>query len=156
MRTIVTLLMLMLSLCLTACHNRDPVMIDSTGQTVNLKHHPGQWLILNYWAPWCSHCRDEIAEWNVFYQTHRSKVLIYGIDYDAIPLDKLKREAKRLGIVYPLLTTDPAKLLSLAPIESLPVSFIYNPQGQLVQTLHGPQTQASLDLAINTDEHEPF
>ena len=144
MRIIVSFL---LAITLTACQH-DTVLIDTNGQTVNLTHHPQQWLMLNYWASWCSHCRDEIAELNVFYQQHHQQVLLYGVNYDQLSLTQLHQESSRMGIDYPLLTTDPAALLHLAPIDSLPVTFVYDPTGTLRKVLHGPQTQTSLMAAM--------
>lgn len=144
MRAIVTLL---LALAVTACHN-DTVIIDSKGQSINLSKHPQQWLMINYWASWCSHCRDEIAELNIFYQQHQQQVLLYGVNYDRLSPTQLRQESLRMGIDYPLLSTDPAALLHLAPIDSLPVTFVYDPSGTLRHVLHGPQTQSSLLAAM--------
>lgn len=149
MRFIVLLLSLSLSLTLSACHNDSAQFTDSNGQPVNLKLHPHRWLVINYWASWCSHCRDEIAEFNVFYQSHHQQALVYGVNYDHLPLDQLKSTAKRMGIDYPLLVFDPAKTLDLGPIESLPVTFIYDPSGALHTVLHGAQTAQSLELALD-------
>ena len=148
MRAIVTLFTLILALTLSGCHTHDLNTVDSNGQPVNLKIHPNRWLFINYWASWCSHCRTEIGELNVFYQTHHQQVMLYGVNYDHLALDKLRLEGKRLGIDYPMLPTDPSEALAIDAIDSLPVTFVYDPSGKLRHVLHGPQTTASLDAAM--------
>ena len=138
---------LILTLFLTACHDTAQ-LIDSNGQPVNLTQHPNRWLVINYWATWCGPCRKEIAELNAFYQKHRSDALLYGVEYDHLPLDKLRQASHSMGIQYPMLLTDPAESLKLDPISTVPMTFVFDPEGHLHKVLPGPQTQASLENAI--------
>lgn len=34
---------------------------DAVGNRLDLKHHPGKLLIINFWAYWCPHCLEEMA-----------------------------------------------------------------------------------------------
>lgn len=135
-------------LLLVAC-NQYVEVADQNGHMVDLKNHPGKWLILNYWAPWCEPCKHELPEINHFYLTHQSHVVLYGIDYDHPAVSQLQNLAKRMGIDYPLLAQDPAVKLHLPDIQGLPMTFIYDPQGKLVKTLTGPQTYQSLAALID-------
>src|SRR3990167_1336636 len=124
--------------CVNACHQHE--FTDQNGHRVNLTSHPGKWLIINYWAPWCEPCRQELPELNQFYLTHRHLVQVYGVDYDQPAAIQLIQLRKKMGIDFPLLSEDPAQALNLPDVQSLPLSFIYNPKGVLVKTLMGPQT----------------
>ena len=44
-----------------------------------------------------------------------------------------------------MLTSFPIKQYGVEGINTLPVTFVINPQGHLVKTLHGPQTEESLE-----------
>ena len=130
----------------------DAVIKDAAGQVVNLKKHPNQWLMINYWAPWCGSCRQEIPELNKFYATHQKQVLLYGVDYDLPSSDALPALAKKMHIHYPLLADDPRDVLAITDTPALPITFVYDPSGNLHTTLYGPQTQHSLTKAIQPHE----
>ena len=138
---------LILALILSACQDTAPV-VDSNGQPVNLRLHPHRWLMINYWATWCGPCRKEISELNTFYAKHRANVLLYGVDYDHVPLEKLRQASLSMGIQYPMLLTDPGENLKLEPISTVPMTFVFDPDGHLHKVLAGPQTEKSLEAAL--------
>lgn len=118
---------------------------DEQGQSVDLTKHPGKWLVVNYWAPWCAACKQELPEINQFYLTHRDQVLVYGFNYDHPNRAILLQMRKQMGIDFPLLVEDPQNQLALPQnVQALPTTFIYNPAGQLVSVLRGPQTVKQL------------
>jgi thiol-disulfide isomerase/thioredoxin len=136
-------------LLLTACQKQETTtLIDSNGQPVNLLQHPNRWLIINYWALWCAPCKKELGELNQFYTAHRDTVLMYGVEYDHPDLKHLQEITQRMGIDYPQLVTDPAKLLKLGDIAGLPTTFVFRPDGSFYKRLDGPQTVASLEAVL--------
>lgn len=126
------------------------VIKDDQGHVVNLKTHPHQWLLINYWAPWCGACRQEIPHLNHFYKTHAKTVLLYGVDYDFPSADALSDLRKTMHIDYPLLVDDPHDILKTPNIPGLPMTLVYDPEGTLKTTLYGPQTEKSLVSAIQS------
>jgi thiol-disulfide isomerase/thioredoxin len=146
--------LLILTLLLNGCHDSNSdssnsATIDSHGQPVNLLMHPNRWLIINYWATWCHPCQKEIAELDLFYSTHRQKVMLYGVEYDHLTKEQLQKLSKRMSIDYPMLLEDPATLLKLPPVTTLPITYVFSPDGKLHKTLQGPQTQETLKQAID-------
>lgn len=122
---------------------------DIQGNTISFSSLKGKWVLINYWAGWCKSCIDEIPELNRFYQKHEhDPVALFAVNYDELPLHKQKRLIKKLNILYPSLTSNPAFALGLGDIMGVPVTFIINPQGELVHTLYGGQDIKSLDSAI--------
>lgn len=122
---------------------------DTNGHTTAFSALKGKWVIINYWAEWCHTCLDEIPEFNRFHQQHKKDpVALFAVNYDALPLFKQKKLIKAFNISYPNLLNDPARDLNLGDITGVPVTFIFNPQGQLVKTLYGGQTAKSLDRVI--------
>ncbi|MCD6047971.1 MAG: thioredoxin [Gammaproteobacteria bacterium] len=142
------LLLFLLSVVFTACQRTQ--YTDQNGNPVDLDHHPGKWLVINYWAPWCEPCKKELPEMNHFYLTHQNHVLVYGVDYDHPSVAQLQALGKKLGLDYPLLAKDPAKKLKIGDVQGLPVTYVYNPEGKLVKTLVGPQKSSNLEAIINS------
>lgn len=125
------------------------VLRDLKGQNMSMSSLKGKWVLINYWAGWCKTCIAEIPEFNHFYEKHKdNQVALFAINYDALPILEQQTLIKQLNINYPSLLRDPVQELSFGDISGVPVTFIFNPEGQLVKTLYGGQTAKRLEKAI--------
>lgn len=105
----------------------------------------GKWVYINYWANWCQPCLDEISVFNQFYDAYKDKnVMVFGVNYDGLPINEQIALIKQTNLHYPSLTTDPAEALKLGDIRAVPVTFIFNPEGTLHDVRYGKQTFKSL------------
>lgn len=143
-----TLLLTVLALVtsITVTH-ADVILKGLDGQKTPFASLQGKWVMINYWAGWCQTCLDEIPEFNRFYKKNYTNVALYAVNYDALPAAKQKNLIRRFNILYPSLH-DPNNELNLGDITGVPVTFIFNPQGQLVKTLYGGQSAQALEQAI--------
>ena len=147
LKSLFTALILILS---ASVSQADVLFKDFQGQTVPFSSLKGKWVLINYWASWCKTCIEEIPELNRFYQKHKNDpVVLFAVNYDGLPFYKQKKLIDKFHILYPSLTLDPAYALGLGDIVGVPVTFIINPQGNLVNTLYGSQDVTSLDAIIN-------
>lgn len=123
---------------------------ESPKQTLptDLKHYSGQWLVINYWARWCTPCIQEIPELNKLNQA-RSDLTVLGVNYDGATGDALAAQVKDFAINFPMLTEDPAAFLGTSRPIVLPTTLIVSAKGTLEQTLVGPQTLESLTAAVD-------
>lgn len=125
------------------------ILKDLQGQSTPFSELKGKWVFINYWAGWCQTCLDEIPEFNRFYQQHKNDpIALYAVNFDALPLFEQKNLIRRFNINYPSLLNDPATDLRLGDISGVPVTFIFNPKGQLVKTLYGGQSVDSLNKVM--------
>lgn len=143
MKKILILLLFLLSAC------SQPEGYDSQGHAIQFKNYQGRWLIVNYWASWCSPCLTEMPGLNAFYNSHRSTIMVLGVNFDGINDEELNQIAEQRKINYPLLSELNNPELKNQDFSVLPVSFIFNPQGKLVKILRGPQTEKNLLTVIN-------
>ena len=105
----------------------------------------GKWVYINYWANWCQPCLDEISAFNQFYDAYKNKnVVVFGVNYDGLPINEQIALINQAGLHYPSLTTDPAEALRLGDIRAVPVTFIFSPEGKLHDVRYGKQTLKSL------------
>ncbi len=126
-----------------------PLLQDLSGNKISFSELHGKWVLINYWASWCQTCIDEIAELNQFYkQSKNNNVVLYAVNYDALPLDMQQQLIEQFDIKYPSLQQDPARALRLGHIRGVPVTFVFNPEGQLSNTLYGGQTAESLSYVL--------
>ncbi|MFT4058210.1 MAG: TlpA disulfide reductase family protein [Legionella sp.] len=128
----------------------DILLKDMKGNNISFASLRGKWIVINYWARWCKTCIEEIPEFNRFYHKHaHDQVALFAVNYDALPTYKQNNLIQELNIQYPSLRRDPAFALGLGNIVGVPVTFIFNPQGELVNTLYGGQNVRSLEKAIS-------
>jgi thiol-disulfide isomerase/thioredoxin len=127
----------------------DPVFHDAMGKRVQLSALKGSWVIANYWAAWCPGCIKEIPELNSFYNHYKNKnIVLYGINYDRLPIADLRSTIIQSGISFPVLEEDPDQAWRLGEIEILPTTIIINPNGDVVKTLVGPSSEEKLVEAL--------
>lgn len=109
------------------------------GSTFDLAAHKGKWVIVNYWATWCSPCLKELPDISAFVAAHKDKVAAIGLDYeDAEPAD-IGKFLKTHPLSYPVSIVDidnpPA---DFGAPKGLPNTFVIAPDGRLAKTFLGP------------------
>lgn len=140
---------LLTSFFLTSFVNAEIILQDLQGKNIAFSSLSGKWVFINYWASWCQLCIDEIPELNNFYAQHKTaNVALFAVNYDMLPIDEQQKLIKTFNIRYPALNKDSAEGLNLGDIQGVPATFIFNPQGKLVNTLYGRQTATSLEKFI--------
>ena len=127
---------------LSSCSKPD--YIDSDAISGKFSDHHGQWVVINYWATWCKPCIEEIPELNRLAAQEKNRVVVFGVDFMNSQGEELQQAINQLGIEFKILTQDPSHLLGYKPPTVLPTTLIFNPKGELHQTLFGPQTIQSL------------
>jgi thiol-disulfide isomerase/thioredoxin len=150
MTTIRTIFLTFFLILVTTIAQAASALYDLNNKAISLSSLKGHWVYINYWASWCQPCLEEIPELNGFYSRFKGKnVVVYGVNYDALPASKQQQLIRELGIQYPSLGGNPARALSLGDIRGVPVTFVFNPQGKLSKTLLGPQSVNSLKQAMD-------
>lgn len=123
-----------------------PIQIsDCDGKRIELDR---KWLVVNYWADWCSSCLTELPELNKLAQQN-SNLVIIAVNFDALPNDKIKNFREQLNLSLPLSNNFPKEKFGIGDIATLPVTFLISPQGTLVKRWDGPQRSETLLAAIH-------
>lgn len=108
----------------------------------------GQVVVLNFWATWCTPCREEIPLFNAA-QAAQGKA---GVQFIGIAIDEpeaVKGFAKTTPIDYPVLlggmeAIDLSRQLGNR-LQGLPFTAIFDRDGNLVYAQTGPLTRAMLE-----------
>ncbi len=140
MRALLAVLALMLTLA--GC-GREP----ADGRPLALEDFRGRWLVINYWAEWCKPCLTEIPELNEYAAEHPEDSLVLGVNYDGVTGAELERLIEQFDIRFQVIE-DPADRFGYPRPNVLPTTVIIDPQGQVHDTLLGPQTLSSLRAAV--------
>jgi len=112
---------------------------DVNNQLHRLSDYQGQWVVVNFWATWCSPCIKEIPELKRFHrQYHKEGVTVIGINFEELSVEQLKQAIREFGIDYPVLRIGSVPLVPFEPLKGLPSTFVVSPEGRLVKSWLGP------------------
>lgn len=128
---------------LMAC-SKAPQWQTWEGDSGRFNDWQGEWVVINYWATWCTPCIEEIPELNELQEKAPFPLRVYAVNYDGVGGDKLRAEAEAINLRFPSLTSDPAAQLDYQRPVALPTTVIVSPQGEVVSELQGPQTADGL------------
>lgn len=149
---IITLFLIMVTGCgknKSSAIEKLPSFIDQSGKLINLSDYKGKWLIINFWASWCSPCRQEIPQLNKFFKQHHEKdAEIIGVNIDPMDGAKLTMLIKDFAIEYPVTTSNLAEKLNI-DIQFMPTTLFINPKGVLVKSEVKEQTLKSLESMLS-------
>jgi thiol-disulfide isomerase/thioredoxin len=118
-----------------------PTLITETieGQGFDLSSHLGSWVIVNVWATWCAPCIPEMQAITQYIRQNRNCRAI-GLTDENLTVEQVRTFAKRHKVDYPLSIVGADTRMSVIRtverqrVRRRPLTFIVNPQGELVFT----------------------
>ncbi|MGH8126081.1 MAG: TlpA family protein disulfide reductase [Rhodanobacteraceae bacterium] len=118
------------------------------GKTFDLAAQRGKWVIVNFWATWCSPCIAEMPTISKFVAAHRNVAAI-GLAWDRTPRAQVVKFAKKHPVDYPLAQVDMDHPLTGFPAPvGLPTTYLVAPDGRIAKHFIGPVDAKLLDAAI--------
>ncbi|MDY6846802.1 MAG: TlpA disulfide reductase family protein [Chloroflexota bacterium] len=126
----------------------DLTLKDLEGQVVHLRDLQGQVVLVNYWASWCSPCRDEMPILDSFYQAHQSD----GFTLLSINVSESAEDAAEYvmesGYTFPVWSDPTGNTMIELGINGLPASILLDDAGRIQKVWLGPLTEAMLEEAV--------
>lgn len=124
---------------------------DQSGSSVSLRAYQGKVVLVNFWATWCSPCREEMPMLNAL----REKLAPKGVEVVGVALDNKAETynfARQLKINYPIVLGDSDTLSLLRslgnPAGALPYSIILDRNGKQVGSLLGRLNEKNLEETL--------
>lgn len=141
-------------LCVAACvvlavmEARAFDLSDTEGKRHRLSDYKGKWVVVNFWATWCTPCIKEIPEIAEYHRAHfPARAVVIGIATDVDDVAKTVQFAKKVGHTYPLvLADDDGKVEKpFGKVKGLPTTIVFDPSGKRVYDRTGTVTKRSLE-----------
>ncbi|CAB5506934.1 Cytochrome c-type biogenesis protein CcmG/DsbE, thiol:disulfide oxidoreductase [Bathymodiolus thermophilus thioautotrophic gill symbiont] len=126
-------------------------VVDINGKTHNNNTVKGKYLVVNFWATWCPPCLKEIPAFVDFYEKHSDKVEILGMDYEQADVDKITEFTDSFMVNYPIVLSDDnnrPEFKKFGKIVGMPTTYIYTPDGVLINRYMGEINIKTLEKAI--------
>ena len=128
-------LLLLASFCALA---GDFSVQDIQGKTHRLSEVRGKWVLVNFWATWCSPCISEIPELSRLQATH-PELLVLGVAMQSGSQKKVADFAATYKMNYPVVMGTRAMVEQITAatghreeIDGLPTTYMFGPNGELV------------------------
>ena len=127
-------------------------LTDIKGNVFTEKNTQGKYLVVNFWATWCTPCLKEIPAFVEFYNEKSDYVEILGLDFEPVNLPVINAFIDRFSVNYPIVLytdTNDSQYSNFGEIVGMPTTLIYSPEGELLQTFMGEITIEDLNKFIS-------
>ena len=123
---------------------------DIAGKKLDLSTYRGKVVVVDVWATWCPYCVEEIPEVLKFNQAMtdgKKPVQLVGLslDHSAAPV---KEFVAKHAMTYPVAVVNKAQVKLFGDVPGIPVKFILNDKGQVVDTIVGGTTAEAITKAV--------
>jgi len=116
-------------------------------QLVRLTDFRGRWVVVNFWATWCTPCLMEMPELQAFYNANHDYAVVIGVNFEELELARVRQFTKDLSITFPIVLSGDQPISGF-DLKGLPTTFLISPKGELADTHLGTVSAAMLKQRI--------
>jgi thiol-disulfide isomerase/thioredoxin len=139
---------LLLALTASWVQAADFRLTDTNGKTHTLSGYKGKWVLVNYWATWCPPCLEEIPDLVALHENKKNNLVVIGVAMDYRNAQQVTDFAEGLLVEYPIVLGNPQIVSQIGPVQGLPTTYLYNPQGKMVAQQVGLITREAVESYI--------
>ena len=117
------------------------------GENVSLSQFKGKVVLLNFWATWCSPCKEEIPELNRLYEKMKDRnFVILAVSEDNKPPEKIKDFTREYNMKFTVLYDGSRTAAGLYRLSGVPETFLIDKNGKLIYKFIGPKNWTGKEM----------
>ena len=117
---------------------------DLNGKPRTLESYRGQYVLLNFWATWCPPCLEEMPSMEKLQQKFSAHPFtIVAASSDEAGATAVQPFVDKLGVTFPILLDTNKEVAKVYGAQDLPLSFLIDPNGQVIAAAKGARDWAS-------------
>ncbi len=144
------LVLAMMTLVMMSAQAADFKVTDTNGKSHSLSGYKGKWVLVNYWATWCPPCLEEIPDLIALHETKKNNLVVIGIAMDYKSPKQVTDFAEGLLVTYPIVLGTPKIVNQVGPMQGLPTTYLFDPEGKMVAQQVGAITREAVETYISS------
>ena len=121
---------------------------DTKGKTHTLSGYKGKWVLVNYWATWCPPCLEEIPDLISLHENKKNNLVVLGVALEYKDPKHVVDFADGLLVTYPIVLGNARIVNQIGPMQGLPTTYLFNPEGKMVAQQVGAITREAVESYI--------
>lgn len=123
-----------------------------SGRPLSLARERHRWVLVNFFASWCTVCQSEEPQIERFLYSRPSGVspVVIGVLYGDTRSDGIAFERAE-GATWPAVSDPGGRIASAWGVSSLPRSYLVAPNGRIVDCILGGITAGQLDRLVSRE-----
>lgn len=124
---------------------------DLDGGTRSSREFAGKVMVVDFWATWCSTCKETIPKLAELHEQYKGKgLVVVGISVDKGSAEKVRKAARKLGITYLVLHDKDNTLAAEFGFTGIPSLYVFDRRGELCKSMPGYDPDQEEQLALAT------
>jgi peroxiredoxin len=130
-------------------------LTNLAGEAVNLSDFDDKVVVINFWASWCTACRQDLPVLEDAYREFGgSGLMVVAINYEE-PRSTATAFASRLNLDFPVLLDRDGRVAARYRVLGLPVTFIIAPGSSVAARIFGQLSSQTLLDALRASGFNP-
>jgi peroxiredoxin len=111
---------------------------DLSGKTIRLSDLRGNVVLLNFFATWCSPCREEMPTLEKMFQAYHHKgVVVLGVAGDIKGQEVVEPFVKKYNVTFPVVLDDENVVWRQYGVRGIPTVYLFDRQGKIASMYVG-------------------